>query len=83
LLALAIATLWRHELGEFLLKQGETLRCQVDPAHERTLSIFQLGLRWLKRTLATGLLFLPDFKAVLSNFKLKPVTIPVTLNSNV
>lgn len=83
LLALAIATLWCHELGEFVLKQGETLRCQVDPAHERTLSIFQLGLRWLKRTLATGRLCLPDFQAVLSNFKLKPVTIPVTLNSNV
>lgn len=83
LLAIAIATLWCHELGEFVLKQGESLRCQVDPAHERTLSLFQLGLRWLKRTLATGLLFLPDFKAVLSNLKLKPVTLPVTLYSSV
>jgi hypothetical protein len=83
LLALAIATLWCHELGEFVLLQGEILRCQVDPSHERTLSIFQLGLRWLKRTLATGRLHLPAFQAVLSNFKLKPVTIPVTLNSNV
>lgn len=83
LLAIAIATLWCHEVGEFVLKQGDTLRCQVDPAHERTLSLFQLGLRWLKRTLATGLLVLPDFKAVLSNLKLKPVTIPVTQNSNV
>jgi len=81
LLAIAIATLWCHELGEFVLKQGEVFRCQVDPAHERTLSLFQLGLRWLKRTLATGLLFLPDFKAVLSNLKLKPVTILETQNS--
>lgn len=83
LLAIAIATLWCHEVGEFVLKQGDALRCQVDPAHERTLSLFQLGLRWLKRTLATNLLVLPDFKAVLSNLKLKPVTTLVTQNSNV
>jgi len=83
LLAMAIATLWCHELGEFVLKQGEPARCLVDPAHERTLSLFQLGLRWLKRFLATGLHFLPDFQALLSNLKLKPVVIPVSLNSNV
>ena len=83
LLALALATLWCHELGEFVLKQGEQARCLVDPAHERTLSLFQLGLRWLKRFLATGLHFLPDFQALLSNLKLKPVVIPISLNSNV
>jgi hypothetical protein len=83
LLAMAIATLWCHELGEFVLKQGNDSRCQVDPAHKRTLSLFQLGLRWLKRTLATGLHFLPDFHAILSNLDLKPVVIPITLNSNV
>jgi hypothetical protein len=83
LLAIAIATLWCHELGEFVLKQGEVSRCQVDPAHKRTLSLFQLGLRWLKRTQATGFHFLPDFLAILSNLKLKPVAIPITLNSNV
>jgi hypothetical protein len=83
LLAMAIATLWCHELGEFVLKQGEPARCWVDPAHERTLSLFQLGLRWLKRFLATGLHFLPDFQALLSNLKLKPVVIPISLNSNV
>ena len=83
LLAMAIATLWCHELGEFVLKQGETARCFVDPAHARTLSLFQLGLRWLKRILATGLHFLPDFQARFSNLKLKPVFIPVSLNSNV
>jgi hypothetical protein len=82
-LAMAIATLWCHELGEFVLKQGEPARCLVDPAHERTLSLFQLGLRWLKRILATGLHFLPDFQALLSNLKLKPVVIPISLNSNV
>ena len=83
LLAIAIATLWCHELGEFVLKQGEVSRCQVDPAHKRTLSLFQLGLRWLKRTQATGFHFLPDFLAIVSNLKLKPVAIPITLNSNV
>jgi hypothetical protein len=83
LLAIAIATLWCHELGEFILKQGNDSRCQVDPAYTRTLSLFQLGLRWLKRTLATGFHFLPDFQAILSNLKLKPVVIPITLNSNV
>ena len=83
LLALAIATLWCHERGEFVLKQGDSSRCQVDPAHKRTLSLFQLGLRWLKRCLATGFHILPDFRAVLSNLKLKPVVLPVTRNSNV
>ena len=83
LLAIAIATLWCHELGEFILKQGDDSRCQVDPAYKRTLSLFQLGLRWLKRALATGFHFLPDFQASLSNLKLKPVVIPITLNSNV
>ena len=83
LLALAIATLWCHELGEFVLKQGEAVRCQVDPSCKRSLSLFQLGLRWLKRCLVTGFRFLPDFQAILSNLKLKPVVIPVTLNSDV
>ncbi len=78
LLALSIATLWCHELGEFVLQQGEPARCSVDPAHERTLSLFQLGLRWLKRFLATGLLLLPDFQACLSNLSLKPVVIRIT-----
>src|SRR6266511_643620 len=83
LLAMAIATLWCHELGEFVLKQGDDLRCLVDPARKRTLSLFQLGLPWLKRSLATGFLALPDFQAILFNLKLKPVVIPITLNSNV
>ena len=83
LLAIAIATLWCHELGEFILKQGDDSRCQVDPAYKRTLSLFQLGLRWLKRALATGFHFLPDFQAILSNLQLKPVVIPISLNSNV
>jgi hypothetical protein len=81
LLAIAIATLWCHELGEFVLKQGDTFRSQVDPAHKRTLSLFQLGLRWLKRVLATGLHFLPNFRAILSNLRLKPVVHPIPQNT--
>jgi hypothetical protein len=83
LLAIAIATLWCHELGEFVLQQGNSSRCQVDPAYKRNLSLFQLGLRWLKRCLATGFQILPDFHAVLSNLKLKPVVIPISQNPNV
>jgi len=81
LLAIAIATLWCHELGEFILKDGDDARCQVDPAYKRTLRLFQLGLRWLKQALATGFQVLPDFHAILSNLKLKPVVIPSSLNS--
>jgi hypothetical protein len=83
LLAVAIATLWCHEVGEFVLKQGEDARRQVDPSHTRTLSLFQLGLRWLKRFLATQLNHLPAFIAKLSNIRLKPVVIPLSPNSNV
>jgi hypothetical protein len=83
LLAVAIATLWCHELGEFVLKKGDKARCQVDPSHTRTLSLFQLGLRWLKRFLATALIRLPVFNARLSNFRLKPVVIPLSQNPNV
>jgi len=81
LLAIAIATLWCHELGEFVLKQGDDSRCQVDPAYKRTLSLFQLGLRWLKRALATAIHILPSFRAALSNLRLQPVVIPITQNS--
>jgi hypothetical protein len=81
LLAVAIATLWCHELGEFVLKQGQDARCQVDPSHTRTLSLFQLGLRWLKRCLATARNSLPAFKAHLSNCRLKPVVIPSSQNT--
>jgi hypothetical protein len=83
LLAAAIATLWCHELGEFVLKRGEDFRCQVDPSHQRTLSLFQLGLRWLKRFLATAITVLPAFNAKLSNLRLKPVAMPLSLDSNV
>ncbi|MEK7442251.1 MAG: transposase [Chloroflexota bacterium] len=83
LLALAVATLWCHELGENVLARGESARRQIDPGPTRELSLFQLGLRWLKRALAIDVDILPAFKAHLSNLKLKPVTLSITQNSNV
>ena len=44
-LALASATIWRHELGGQVLAQGESVRRQIDPGLTRELSLFQLGLR--------------------------------------
>lgn len=61
LLALAIATLWCHELGEFVLDSPDSLRSEIDPGHTRQLSLFQLGLHWLKRCLFTQLDPVPFF----------------------
>lgn len=73
LLAVAIATLWCHELGEDVLAEGEPARRQIDPGSTRELSLFQLGLRWLNRALATAVIPLPPFQARLSNLKLEPL----------
>lgn len=69
LLALAIATLWCHELGEHVLEQGEACRRAIDPGPQCELSVFQLGLRWLKRCVSTNLSSLPAFIARLSPLK--------------
>ena len=76
LLAVAIATLWCHELGEHVLCEGETARREIDPGPERELSLFQLGLRWLKRCVSTAIQRLPAFMARLSPLKLVPVINP-------
>jgi hypothetical protein len=73
LLALAIATLWCHELGERVLTDGEDARRQIDPGPHRELSLFQLGWRWLQRCLSVAIHDLPVFAARLTNLKLKPV----------
>jgi hypothetical protein len=73
LLAVALATLWCHELGEQVLENGEALRRQIDPGAARELSLFQLGLRWLRRCLANALDLLPAFAARLTPLRLKPV----------
>ena len=83
LLALAIATLWSHEVGEFALSQSEDIRQRIDPSYRRSLSVFQIGLRWLKRALATTTLRLPTFSAILRNFQFKPVTLAIAQNANV
>ena len=77
LLAVAIATLWCHELGEFVLQAGPAVRRLIDPAPTRELGLFQLGLRWLKRCLAVMLEALPDFHARLSDLVLTPLAAPV------
>jgi hypothetical protein len=66
LLALAIATLWCHQLGEHVLEEGEAARRTIGPGPTRQLSVFQLGLRWLKRCVSTNLNRLPAFIARLS-----------------
>ncbi len=73
LLAVAIATLWCHELGEHVLSDDPFLRRAVDPGYQRQLSLFQLGLRWLKRCVSTAIHRLPHFTARLYPLKLKPV----------
>jgi len=73
LLAVAIATLWCHELGETVL-QNQALCDELDPGgKERELSLFQLGLRFLQRCLAIALHRLPRFKLRLTNLVLAPV----------
>jgi hypothetical protein len=73
LLAVAIATLWCHELGEYVLTEGESRRREIDPGPKREPSLFQLGLRWLKRCVSTAIHRLPRFMAHLSPLKLEPV----------
>lgn len=74
LLALAIATVWCHELGEQVLQNGEACRREIDPGPQRELSLFQLGLRWLKRCVSTALHRLARFRAWLSPIRLAPVS---------
>lgn len=73
LLAVALATLWCHELGEQVLAEGQAMRRAIDPGAKRELSLFQLGFRWLKRCLAKASQDLPNFAARLSPVKLVPV----------
>ncbi|MCS6849443.1 MAG: hypothetical protein RMN52_17220 [Anaerolineae bacterium] len=80
LLAVAIAMLWCHEVGQFVLRAGEVMRRLIDPAYTRHLSVFQLGLRWIKRCLAVQLDALPTFLALLTplSLPLPPVVLPKT-----
>lgn len=73
LLAVAIATLWCHEIGEQVL-QDPSLCEELDPGGKaRELSIFQLGLRFIWRCLFLTLDRLPPFTLRLTNLQLQPV----------
>jgi hypothetical protein len=48
-LLLALATLWALSLGSRVLKSGR--RRYLETRRRRGLSVFQLGLRWLKYAL--------------------------------
>lgn len=73
LLAVAIATLWCHELGEQVL-QDHALQSELDPGGKsRELSIFQLGLRFIQRCISVALDRLPPLLLSLTNLDLPPV----------
>ncbi len=77
LLAVAIATLWCHELCEFVLYAGDAVRRAIDPSPTRELSLFQLGLRWLQRCLAVVTDALPVFHVRLADVILPPIVAPI------
>lgn len=52
LLILTLALLWLIGLGQRVIRRGQ--RAEVDDRSRRTLSRFQIGLRWLKRQLVIG-----------------------------
>jgi hypothetical protein len=70
LLALAVAVLWVYEIGEQVLHADA--RAQIDPAHKRQLSVFQLGWRALRRAMSCHAL--PPFTLHLKPRKLDPST---------
>jgi hypothetical protein len=73
LLAVAIASLWCHEIGEQVI-QNPDLQDELDAGgKKRELSIFQLGLRFIRRCLALNIERLPTFNLRLSNLLLAPV----------
>jgi hypothetical protein len=77
LLGVAIATLWCHELGHFCWQSGPTTWRLIDPGYStrrgRELSLFQVGLRYLRWCVATALQRLPHFTARLAPLYLEPV----------
>lgn len=66
LLVLALATLWMLGLGQRVLRRGR--RRQLEDRRRRCYSLFQLGLRWLRRCLAND-------QPVLVTFRLLPVAL--------
>lgn len=70
LLAIAVAVLWIYDIGEQVLRAGE--RQEIDPAHQRQLSVFQIGWRKLRRWLSCQSSALPLLTLRLSPFRLAP-----------
>ncbi|MDW8099441.1 MAG: hypothetical protein RML36_08185 [Anaerolineae bacterium] len=68
LLALAVATLWGHALGE------RVVQAEVDAGgKQREPSLFQLGPRFLKRCLVMVVERLPRLQLILTNLALLPL----------
>lgn len=70
LLALAVAVLWIYDLGEQVLRAEQ--RREIDPAHRRQLSVFQIGWRKLRRWITCHSASLPFLTLHLSPFPLAP-----------
>ena len=69
LLAVAVAVLWIHELGQRLICSGQ--RDIIDPAYKRQLSVFTIGWRYLRRCINLG--SIPLFTLRLTPIRLAPV----------
>jgi hypothetical protein len=65
-----VAVLWLYELGEQVLREDK--RADVAPAYERQLSVFQLGLRTLRRAIACTVV--PACTLCIRPFRLAPVS---------
>jgi hypothetical protein len=72
LLALAVAILWIHEVGQRVLERGE--RKEIDPAARRQLSIVQLGWRRLCRAISRGII--PPLLFLIRPRRLAAVVVP-------
>jgi hypothetical protein len=70
LLAIAVAVLWIYDIGEQVLRADE--RKEIDPAHKRQLSVFQIGWRKLHRWISCQSSALPFLTLRLSPFRLAP-----------
>jgi hypothetical protein len=76
LLALSIAILWIHEIGQRVLEHDE--RKEMDPAAKRQLSIVQIGWRKLRRAISCG--HIPPLQFLIRPMRLAPVVVATAQN---
>jgi hypothetical protein len=76
LLALSVAMLWIHEIGQQVLHTQQ--RKEIDPASQRQLSIVQLGWRKLRRAISSG--SIPLFTLTIRPMRLAPVVVAPAQN---